>query len=456
MSAYGWRSDRGGSGAYELLAGLVIEDGRSWAEASTEWQRDDAQAVLDLSDDAPRLHYLTRPRGGSKTTDIAGVLVAGLIDQFPARAQGYAFAVDGDQAALLLDAAAGLVERSGLAGLLEVQTRRLVHRSSGAAVNILSADGASAYGLRPFFLSVDEVAQWPTSTNYRRLWEAIVSAVPKVPGCRLVAMTSAGDPSHFSNGVLVRAKVSPRWRVSEVPGPLPWRTEEELEEQRALLTASQFARLHLNRWTTPEDRLTTAAAVRACVTAGAGPLDPEPGVRYVIGLDIGVRNDRTAAAVCSLSEAESGVRVVLDRLQVWSPSRERELDFAAVEEWLVATSKAYNGASVRFDPYQAMHLTQRLRRAGVACSEFTFSTAAISKMALTLYRLLRDERLDLPDDAALIDELSHVVLRETSAGVVRLDHDPSRHDDRAIALALAAHTLLDRPPARSLTFRGSM
>ena len=128
--------------AFDLLGGLVLEDGRAWAEASTEWQRADAQAVLDLAGDAARLHFLTRPRGGSKTTDIAGVLVAALLDQFPARAQGYAIATDSDQAALLLDAAAGMVERSGLTALLDVQTRRLVHRHSGAAVTMAQNPGS--------------------------------------------------------------------------------------------------------------------------------------------------------------------------------------------------------------------------------------------------------------------------------------------------------------------------
>ena len=46
--------------------------------------------------------------------------------------------------------------------------------------------------------------------------------------------------------------------------------------------------------------------------------------------------------------------------------------------------------------------------------------------------------LALPGDAALLDELRNVRLRESSPGVYRLDHDRSRHDDRAIALAIAA------------------
>jgi hypothetical protein len=67
--------------------------------------------------------------------------------------------------------------------------------------------------------------------------------------------------------------------------------------------------------------------------------------------------------------------------------------------------------------------------------------------------LLREHRLDLPDDAALIDELASVRLRETGPGHVRIDHDPSKHDDRVIALALGAYHLLDAPPRGMLRCR---
>lgn len=52
-------------------------------------------------------------------------------------------------------------------------------------------------------------------------------------------------------------------------------------------------------------------------------------------------------------------------------------------------------------------------------------------------------------DQALVDELRNVRLRETSPGV-RMDHDPGRHDDRAIALAMAASGVLERQPVGAL------
>ena len=77
--------------------------------------------------------------------------------------------------------------------------------------------------------------------------------------------------------------------------------------------------------------------------------------------------------------------------------------------------------------------------------EFTFSAQSVGRVASELMRALRDRRLALPDDEALLAELGSVRLRESSAGVVRLDHDASGHDDMATALGLAVLTLSQQP-----------
>lgn len=438
--------------ALDLLCGLLLEDGRRWGEAAESWQLDDARAVLDTADGAPRLHFLTRPRGGSKTTDVAGMGIAALIEQAPPRARGYALAVDADQAGLLIDAAAGFVYRSQLSGLIDVQTRRIVNLRTYASIDVLAADAASAFGVKPWWLSIDELAQWGSTANPRRLWEAAISSVPKVPGCRLIVMTSAGDPAHWTYRVLEGAKGSARWRVNEVPGPVPWLDPEDLEEQRRLLTESQYARLHLNVWTAPEDRLTSIDDLRACVTLD-GPLPAVVGNAYVVAVDLGLKHDRTVAAVCHADDlvrgddpaaALSGARVVLDRMQVWAGSRAAPVQIGDVEEWIVHACATF-GCGVVLDPWQAIGLAQRLRDRGIVVEEFTFSQQSVGRLASTLHLQIRNHALALPDDAELIDELANVRLRETSPGVLRMDHDPDRHDDRAVTLALAAHWLLDRP-----------
>jgi hypothetical protein len=131
-------------------------------------------------------------------------------------------------------------------------------------------------------------------------------------------------------------------------------------------------------------------------------------------------------------------------MAVWQGSRLRPVKLSGVEEWLLEAARRYHRARVRLDPWQAVHLAQRLRREGLVVDEFTFSASSVGKLAMSLLQLVRERSLALPDDAALVDELRNVRVRESSPGVYRLDHDRHRHDDRAIALALAASYLLDR------------
>ena len=144
----------------DLLAALVLdEDGRRWGEIAADFQWDDAEAIF--SDDGPLWHFLTRPRGGSKTTDLAGISLCWLATVATPGARGYVFAGSKDQAALLLDAASGLVDRTPeLRDVIEVQASKLIALKSGATVEIRSADGSGAFGLRPKFCVVDELAQW--------------------------------------------------------------------------------------------------------------------------------------------------------------------------------------------------------------------------------------------------------------------------------------------------------
>jgi len=420
----------------DLIAGLVLEDGSRWGEVAAVWQGDDVEAILDRT--GPRRHFLTRPRGGSKTSDLGAVIIAVLIDQAPVASRSYGFAVDRDQAGLLADAIAGFLMRTPeIRGALQLNSWKLTNPTTGATFEIMASDDASAYGLKPWFLICDEFAQWKTTEGPKRLWRAVYSSLPKVADSRLVIITSAGDPGHWSHRILETAVESDRWRVNQTPGPVSWISGADLDEQKTVLPEWEYARLHLNQWIASDDRLTTVDDIRACVTLD-GPQLPQPGVKYVVGLDIGLKHDRTVATVAHLEDKT----VVVDRQETWQGSRDNPVRLGDVEAWLLETVRAYSRATLVVDPWQAAHLTQNLRNRRVRIQEFPFSAQSVGRLAITLHRLLRDHQVALPDDPDLIDELANVKLVETAPSSYRIDHDSSAHDDRVISLALAAHRLV--------------
>ena len=66
-----------GALALDLLAALVLEDGRRWGDAAVAEQWDDARAVLNPAGEP--YHFLTRARGFAKTSDLAGIAVAAML-----------------------------------------------------------------------------------------------------------------------------------------------------------------------------------------------------------------------------------------------------------------------------------------------------------------------------------------------------------------------------------------
>lgn len=423
--------------SFKILSALRLENGKRWGEAAEPFQVEDAKAILEGK---TRRHYLTRPRGGSKTSDLAGCIIALMLGEAPRGSRSYGIATDREQAGLLMDAIAGFLSRTPeVRGALETESWKVRNANTDATFLIASSDEASAWGWRPWLIIIDELANWPETRGPKVLWRAAISSLPKVPGSRLVVLTSAGSPGHWSHDILTQVVADEAWRVHQVPGPVPWLSEEDLAEQERLLTEWEYRRLILNEWATADDRLTNYDDVQACLTL-LGPQPPHSKERYVIGLDLGVVRDRSVASVCHLADDT----VVLDTQEVWEGDHANPVQLQQVEDWLYDTSRRYNRARIVFDPRFAKQIEQRLSARKVRLIEYTFSQQSVGRLAVNLHQLLRNHKLALYEDPGLIDELLNVTLEERGPGNYRIDHHSSRHDDRVISLALAAEHLISK------------
>jgi hypothetical protein len=422
------------SEALAVWCALVLEDGRRLGDAADRLQRSDAAAVLAPSE--PRRHWLGRTRGYAKTSDAAAMTLAAMLTDAPPGARMYVGAGDRDQARLSLDSLHGFVTRTPEIGsALSVDTWKATTRE-GVVLEMLSADAASAFGLRPWWLVIDELAQWADTPQSRRFYEALSTALPKVTGSRLVITTTAGDPTHFAHKVYEAACAEQAlWRVSEHREVAPWIALGLIEAEQRRLPASAFARYWRNEWSQSEDAALEVADVTACVER-RGALDPRPGVRYVVTVDLGWRGDATAICVAHRERSSAADRIVVDRVDRITGTREREVDLDAVEDRVLALARRYR-ARVFVDPAQAIGMMQRLRRRGVRVEEHTFSASSNTHLALRLLELVRSRRLGLPDDDALVDELCSVRIVERGPGLFRLDSSPGQHDDMAVVVGMA-------------------
>jgi len=360
-------------------------------------------------------------------------------------ARGFCFSGSREQAAILIDSASGLVDRTPeLRGTIVVQSQKLIATSTGATVEVRAADGDTAWGLLPSFLVVDELAQWQETRRARKLWVAITSSLAKVPGCRFVCLTSAGSPGHWSYRVLKDALNAPdRWHVHEVPGPLPWVDEADLKAQG--LRDSEYLRLHLNVWSQSEDHLVSEEDLEAAAVL-EGEQEPRPGVQYVMSVDLGLVHDRTVVAVGhaepTSDEAGAPRRVVVDSLKRWRGKRLRPVQLSDVEAYIALTARRYSNAKVIFDPWQAAGLSQRLQTQGIRCEAFNFTQTSTARLASSLHLALKNRLVWLPNDDELLTELAHIRLRENGIGQVRLDHDADGHDDMAVTVAMIVNELI--------------
>lgn len=423
----------------DLMAALVDDVGR-WGDGATDLQWSDAEAILNL--DGPRRHWLGRAKGYSKTRDVAGMSLVALLTQFPAGAHGYVAAVDGPQAGLLRQSISDFASNTPeLRDQVNISTNRVTTRH-GADLTVLAADSAGAHGLRPYWMVVDELGNWPDTRQHRELFDNLWAGLPKVKKSRGIIITTAGTPAHFSKRIYDTAAAEESWRLSDIKGPAPWMDADEVAAEQRRLFPSVYLRLFYNEWCSADDSIAEPSDVEAaCVLKG--PIAPEQNKTYVCTLDLGTRVDRTAAVIAHAERSPEGTRVIADRLQVWTPRPGQPVSLDDVRLWITEMCRAYR-AKLLYDPSQAYLMVEQLRKSGIRCQEFVFSPSSVGRIATAIMQALRRRMLTLPDDQLLRDELLAVRLRETSPNVMRIDHHSGGHDDQAIAVAMAVYELTSR------------
>lgn len=468
---------------------LIDADGglRRLGDCLDNWQRDDFSAldhawrcVAGQADDtAIRRAWLERPRGHSKTADIAVMATWALFASRRAL-KGVAAAGDRDQAALLRDAIETLRRANPwLREILDVQTSRVLNKHTGSELQILTSDAPTSYGLTPDFVVCDELTHW----QKRDLWDSLLSSSAKRAACLLLVITNAGfqDSWQWETRELIRQDPA-SWYFSRLDGPqASWITADRLAEQSRLLPSIAYRRLWHNDWTSGSGDALAPSDITSAITLDGPTTEEEDGWAYVAGLDLGLSRDASALVVVAkhvghveVVEAkprplsrhqeiirdldlfadedeyegdypefirhEGTGRLRLVDVQVWTPKQGRKLDIAPIERTILQAADRFEGLTVGADPWQAAYLIQRLNRANVFTRGVEFTGSNLRSMCSATLEAFAENMIDLYGHPQLISDLKSLRVEERNYGVRLVSpRGPSGHGDAATGLAIALH-----------------
>ena len=435
---------------------------RRLADACDPWQAADFAALdpawLTLTGQGPTLQktprwaYLERPRGHSKTNDLA-VMATWALFASKRKLRGYAAAADKDQAALLRDAIDGIIRLNPWLGdILDCKQHEVTNARTGSRLTILSSDAATSYGLTPDFVIIDELTHWLK----RDLWDSLLSAAAKRKHCVLAIISNAGFEESWQWETREAIRKDEDWLFSRLDGPqASWITADRLARQQKLLPTIAYQRLWLNQWTAGAgDALTDELITRA--TTLTGPPKPEAGWAYVAGVDLGLARDASAVVVLgrhvgqqttqakprklsSTQEAmiQAGVwdepeptyvercekptgRIRLMATRVWQPRQGQRVSLDQVERTLLRLDERFGLTAVGFDPWQAALLQERISKQGINAVEVPFTPQNLTGMCTALLEGFNENLVELYAEPTLNHDLRRLQVVEKSYGC-RLD-----------------------------------
>ncbi len=356
-------------------------------------------------------------------------------------------AADRDQADELRKSAKGILRLNQWLRRIEVQNWKIVCEATDCECEIIAADVAGSHGARPDVLVLNELhaiedGKWEFAEN-------LLDNASKVPNGLVVIATNAGFTGTDAFRWREMARKSKRWSFHQYSKPAPWLNEDEISEARTRNSAQRFGRLFMGEWSSGAGDALDPEDIKAAVKQNLGPMTAReaelPGWTFLGGLDVGIKHDHSAFIVLATRAGEGRIR--LARCMFWKPPRGGQVQLDQIEQAILQVHDQMHLQKLLYDPHQAQHLAQRLRRRAVYCEEVPFVGSSLDRMATVLMEVFRTRVIDLYDDKRLIKDLGRITIEEKNYGQKLTSvADADGHADTATALAIVL------PTAQRLTF----
>lgn len=429
------------------------------------------------------------------STIAAGVALYLLFADGEMGAEVFSAAADRDQAAIVFNTAKQMVEMSPeLAKRAEVYKNAILVPATGSVYRVLSADAPTKHGLNAHGIIFDELHAQPN----RELWDVLTTSIGARRQPLVFAITTAGydrnsicweqheyarqvqegiidDPSFLP--CIYAADEKDDWRDEVVwhkANPslgvalsLEYLREEARRAEHVPAYQNTFRRLHLNQWTSQEERWLDMAEWDGC----AAPVDAAQlkGRECYGGLDLASTSDIAAFVLVFPPRDGEGLYQVLpffwiprdnmyerslrDRVPYDAWVREglieatpgKVIDFDHIRHRIEQLAQVYHIREIAFDRWGAIQISQALEEAGLTMVQFGQGFASMSPPTKELLRLVLDRRIAHGGHPVLRWMADNLVVKQDPAGNVKPDKAKSREKiDGMVALIMALDRALRR------------
>lgn len=470
--------------AVRFFEKLLVHSKGEWAGKPfklQEWQKDDIIKPLfgwkRTKDNSRRYRnaYIEIPRKNGKSTLCAGLALLLLYADGEPGAEVYSAAADKDQARIVFSEAQAMVEASpALSEHGKVLRSSIVVKSERSTYKVLSADAFTKHGLNAHGIVFDELHAQPN----RELFDVLNTSVGARRQPLMVMITTAGvyDPESICweqheyarqvlSGVIVDdnyfAYIAAADEDDDWTSPVTWAKANpglgetikldylEGECRRAIQSPAYqntFRRLHLNQWTSQDERWLDMAAWNACEQE----LPDLKGRTCFGGLDLASTTDIAAFVLCFPPVEENEPywlvphfwipndamieRVRRDRVpyDAWvrdgliTTTPGNVIDYYYIEQTIRQLAIDYNIEEIAFDRWGATLLYQRMEEARMTMIQFGQGYVSMSPPMKEFLNLIVSKQIAHDGNPVLRWMADNVVARTDPAGNIKPDKSKSR------------------------------
>ncbi len=233
----------------------------------------------------------------------------------------------------------------------------------------------------------------------------------------------------------------------------PWQTEDWIAEQRRTLRPAEFSRMIETLFVESEANFIDFADWEALISPGHNPLPPGSPERVFVGLDLATAPGGDDCALIGVYADEGLVKVAFHKVWKGKKRREQLKLKETVYPYLVRVKADYNLAGVWFDPWQALALSEDLRKVGLRCIEVPQTHSSRGPKDTALLEIASNRQLMLYDHPDLRTMASGAAAKELGSGLIFLKKAGRAKIDLLIALSnVANEAIFAAPQWRSIPF----